>query len=208
MHPGLPRKRIARRARKPQVQAGSTGLPCAMVLRLIGALPGEPFRLPPSPQAKRSLRSGLAPDLGAPGPHHFAVRKTTSRQPAPRVHRNSAPRFVTTRNAPHAGAEWRDNTPNQNYDKQNYFCVRRLTGFWLICPPGNRLPISLSTPLSSPSSARGHDRRVFGDIMQAEDCGPESSWPGLVPAIHVGRHAWKRVAARVKPGHDGGERGA
>ena len=31
---------------------------------------------------------------------------------------------------------------------------------------------------------------------------------GLVPAIHVGRHMRKRVDARVKPGHDGGEQGA
>src|SRR6202008_201615 len=37
----LTQKKFAR-ARKPQVQAVTTGLPCAVVLRLIRALPGEP----------------------------------------------------------------------------------------------------------------------------------------------------------------------
>jgi hypothetical protein len=52
----LAQKKIAR-AREPQVQAVTTGLPCAMVLRLIRTLPGEPFRLPPSPA--RSLPASL-----------------------------------------------------------------------------------------------------------------------------------------------------
>ena len=34
LHPGLPRKTIAQRARKPRVQAVTTGLPCAMVYGL------------------------------------------------------------------------------------------------------------------------------------------------------------------------------
>src|SRR5271165_4117057 len=40
--PGAPAQRKFARAREPQVQAVTTGLPCAVVLRLIRALPGEP----------------------------------------------------------------------------------------------------------------------------------------------------------------------
>src|SRR5246127_3107879 len=40
--PGAPAQRKFARARKPQVQAVTTGLPCAVVLRLIRTLPGEP----------------------------------------------------------------------------------------------------------------------------------------------------------------------
>jgi hypothetical protein len=67
-------KKIAQRARDHRYRRRHSGLPCAMVLRLIGALLGEPSRLPPSPFAKLSAslktwRQGL----GAP-PHDFAVR--------------------------------------------------------------------------------------------------------------------------------------
>jgi hypothetical protein len=48
-------------AAEPQVRAGTTGLPCAMVLRLIRTLPGDQAFLPPS-SADRS--ADLAPALG------------------------------------------------------------------------------------------------------------------------------------------------
>jgi hypothetical protein len=40
--PGACAQKDCAKARRPQAQAVTTGLPCAMVLRLIGALPGEP----------------------------------------------------------------------------------------------------------------------------------------------------------------------
>src|SRR5262249_9156774 len=49
LHPGLPRKENLRERVNHRYGGDHTGPPCAMVLRLIGALPGEPFRLPPSP---------------------------------------------------------------------------------------------------------------------------------------------------------------
>jgi hypothetical protein len=52
-------------------------------LRLIRALLGEPFRLPPSSARCASIVANLAPDIGAPGPHDFAVRKSAARQSAP-----------------------------------------------------------------------------------------------------------------------------
>ena len=81
---GLTRNKELREARRPQVQAVTTGLPRAMVLRLIRALPGEPSRLPPSPREHRASQPGRAPrdlrktwrqGLGAPEPHDFAVRE-------------------------------------------------------------------------------------------------------------------------------------
>jgi hypothetical protein len=58
--PGAPAQKIFARARKPQVQAVTTGLPCAVVLRLIRALLGEPSRLPPSPPRSFSASLGLS----------------------------------------------------------------------------------------------------------------------------------------------------
>ena len=52
--------------------AGSTGIPCAMVLRLIRALPGDRAFLPPSSRGPSSAQLSLS--VGRPGPHAFAVR--------------------------------------------------------------------------------------------------------------------------------------
>src|SRR5215475_11911586 len=58
-------------AAEPQVQPDTSGLPCAMVLRLIRDLPGETglcCHRRPASSAK------LSTSIGAPGPHDFAVR--------------------------------------------------------------------------------------------------------------------------------------
>ncbi len=81
---GLTRKKELREARRPQVQAVTTGLPRAMVLRLIRALPGEPSRLPPSPPRSFQLRSDLAP-------RPWGARTTRFRRP-----RTSPPGAQTT----------------------------------------------------------------------------------------------------------------
>ena len=57
---------------------GSSGLPCAMVLRLIRALPGDRALLPPSP--RETSFAQLSASVGAPGPHDFAVRFSCVRQ--------------------------------------------------------------------------------------------------------------------------------
>ena len=63
--------------------AKSSGIPCAMVLRLIRDLPGEPGFL--APIIARLVTTRLGASVGAPGPHDFAVRFG-----AVRLRRNSA----------------------------------------------------------------------------------------------------------------------
>jgi hypothetical protein len=66
-------------AAEPQVQPDTSGLPCAMVLRLIRALPGE-TRLDCHRHwrdAEHHRRQGTC--IGAPGPHDFAVRRRRAR---------------------------------------------------------------------------------------------------------------------------------
>ena len=62
--------------RLPQVQPEQSGLPCAMVLRLIPCSSREPGFL--APVASRSFGS-LGTSVGVPGPHGFAVRACVSR---------------------------------------------------------------------------------------------------------------------------------
>ena len=83
-----------------------TGLPRAMVLRLIGALPGEPCRLPPSPRRCVGITADLRASLGAPGPHHFAVRNP--RRSSVSASASTAPRttFRDDAYAPYTGAGW------------------------------------------------------------------------------------------------------
>ncbi len=104
LQPGILAQKEIARARKPQVQAGTSGLPCAVVLRLICALPGEPSRLPPSPP--RSFSASLETwrqISGAPGPHDFVVRKGSPLvSQRPHVHRIPASRVVTTAIRPSA----------------------------------------------------------------------------------------------------------
>src|SRR5258708_14967277 len=53
---------------------GSSGLPCAMALRLIRDLPGDHAWLPPSPVRRETHLHDLGACIGAPEPHDFAVR--------------------------------------------------------------------------------------------------------------------------------------
>jgi hypothetical protein len=67
-------------AAEPQVQP-DTGLPCAMVLRLIRDLPGDRLSCPRS----APMRQRIAQDIstGMSGPHDFAVRFDASRLLSP-----------------------------------------------------------------------------------------------------------------------------
>ena len=97
-------KKICASARKPQVQAVTTGLPCAVVLRLIRTLLGEPFRLPPSSarceQHHRRFSAGLR---GARTTRLRRPHRCRSSVRHIRVHRIPASRLVTTAIRPSAG---------------------------------------------------------------------------------------------------------
>src|SRR5215813_2089083 len=80
--------------------ARSTGLPCAMVLRLIRGLPGEPGFLATVTRKMPKHLCGLSASVGAPGPHDFAVRDTNIRPLRYRVHRIPLPTFVTIAKRP------------------------------------------------------------------------------------------------------------
>jgi hypothetical protein len=80
--------------------AGSSGLPCAMVYRLIRALPGDHAWLPPSVVGLIET-SDFDACIGASGPHDFAVRMSSARLASLARPPHPAPRFVTIgRNAP------------------------------------------------------------------------------------------------------------
>ena len=154
MHPGRPRKMVARKARSPQVQAGSARPSLRSGFTAYGAL--SSVNLADCHRAPRCTLSivGLAPSL-------WGARTTRFRRPPQcrpssahiRVHRNSAPRFVTTRNAPHAGAERSDYTANPKLRKQEYFCAQGLTGR---CDPH---PTGKSPLFVVLANARTHNHR-------------------------------------------------
>jgi hypothetical protein len=62
--------------------AETSGIPCAMGLRLIRTLPGERAFLPPSPARREKRLRKLSASVAAPGPYDFAVREGLA--PAPR----------------------------------------------------------------------------------------------------------------------------
>jgi hypothetical protein len=61
-------------AAEPQVRAGTPGLPCAMVLRLIRVLPGETGLCCHRRRRDAKHHRQFSTCIGAPGPHDFAVR--------------------------------------------------------------------------------------------------------------------------------------
>jgi hypothetical protein len=77
-----------------------SGLPCAMVLRLIRDLPGDHAWLPPSPVRRLKRLHDLSACIGAPGPHDFAVRNHIARLVMCRVHRIPRSTSVTTAKRP------------------------------------------------------------------------------------------------------------
>ena len=63
-----------------QVRRRHPGLPCAMVLRLIRARPGETLLLCHHHPRSAFASHGLTTSIGAAGPHDFAVRLCAQRQ--------------------------------------------------------------------------------------------------------------------------------
>jgi hypothetical protein len=85
-------RRLRERALTTGERGNHSGLPCAVALRLIRTLLGEPFRLPPSSARCASIVANLAPDVGAPGPHDFAVRERAARRTASQRPPHPSPR--------------------------------------------------------------------------------------------------------------------
>jgi hypothetical protein len=84
--------------------AKSSGIPCAMVLRLIRALPGAPgFLATVTCDARASRKLGIS--VGMPGPHDFAVRNDISR-PRQRMR-------LTSSRPPHPRLTCRDDRPKR-----------------------------------------------------------------------------------------------
>jgi hypothetical protein len=116
-------KKICASAREPQVQTVTTGLPCAMAYGLYAlSSVNHPVCHRRRPRCA-SIAAGLAPDLGAPGPHDFTVRKIRrSSVGALRVHRIPASRLVTTAIRPSASeAGWREDTTDSTFLKTEIF---------------------------------------------------------------------------------------
>ena len=84
-----------KKARK-QVTTGTpkrSGIPCAMVLRLLRDLPGVPGLIAP---VAREWLHGLDPSVGGPGPHDLTVRAGALRLLAHRARpSHPAPRVMT-----------------------------------------------------------------------------------------------------------------
>jgi hypothetical protein len=80
-----------------QVQRRTSGLPCAVVLRLITRSPRRPALLPPS---LRKYSAKLDASIGASGPHDFAVRISHARQSQHLRPSHPTARFVTIASRP------------------------------------------------------------------------------------------------------------
>jgi hypothetical protein len=91
-----------------QVQRKHSGLPCAMALRLIRALPGESELLATIAPERRWPLKDLTPAIRASGPHDFAVREpahsSTRRLRPPQP----VPTSVTWPTSPLAGQDGRN----------------------------------------------------------------------------------------------------
>ena len=95
--------------------AVTTGVPCAMVLRLIRGLLGVPGLL--ASVARGLVTRELDPSVGGSGPHDFAVREDAfvgalSRVEHPHVHRSPLPTSVTTAIRP---SWWRRDDGSEPY---------------------------------------------------------------------------------------------
>src|SRR5580700_8217607 len=78
-------------------RAGSTGIPCAMVLRVIRALLGDHRLVATVTRKTREHLRDLSACFGAPEPHDFAVRfRLRSSTHSQSVHRVPLPTSVTT----------------------------------------------------------------------------------------------------------------
>ena len=125
--PGAPAQRKFARARKPQVQAVTTGLPCVVVYGLY-ALPGEPSRLPPSSARCLSIVANLsARPWGARTTRLRRPRACRSSIGTPRVHRIPLHVRDDRDTSLDSVAERGEQTPCSVKTNDKYFCAEDWT---------------------------------------------------------------------------------
>jgi hypothetical protein len=132
--------------------------------------------MPPSFALRLKGVAEFSACMGAPGPHDFAVRVCAARQPAHPRPPHSAPRFVTTRNAPHDGAEWKHLSTIPKKRKKNLIAWRLATRIGL-------------TRLTKLPASRNHVFRAFGMREPL-------SLPEVAPIRPTGK------MAEIEPTHD------
>jgi hypothetical protein len=122
-----PACRKERRRQSPQVWPRQPGPPCAIVDRLIRALPGDRLSCPRRPQCSSKHRE-LGASTGAPGPHDFAVRADRARPAQPSRPSQPASTFVTTRTSLVDEAGCTSIITISEKTKQEYFSREGWTG--------------------------------------------------------------------------------
>jgi hypothetical protein len=106
--------------------AGSTGLPCAMVLTAYIALsPGTGLSCPRHFRRYCSLRK-LSASVGAPGPHAFAVRFKRRSSCVAKASTASHPAFVTTRTPLLPRRDGANTTTDLGFGKSEIFLQKGL----------------------------------------------------------------------------------
>jgi hypothetical protein len=146
LHPGLSRRKKLRERENHRYRRRHSGLPCAAVLRLIGALLGEPSRLPPSPArcVERITRELGARSLGRQDHTTSPSAKAPLVSQRPCVHRIPASRVVTTAIRPlHRGGM------SFLYAKSKFLEIRIFLRAWIDsnsqAPPGGQItPVILA----------------------------------------------------------------
>ena len=113
----------------------------------------EGLRRASAPFVPHGLRelTGVGSILCPPCPQHPRRRC--------RVHRIPGPRSTRRTIAPHHGPGWRENALIPNFGKEEYFCIRGLTGFCgrrVFCPTGLIGRADLRCSSSPPASHRAH----------------------------------------------------
>jgi len=98
MHPGPPRKKNCASARRPQVQRDHSGPPCALVYGLYVLFSVNHCVCHRRPRvAFGAISENLAPNMGAPEPHDFAVRGQRRSSVSASTSTAFRSAFVTTR---------------------------------------------------------------------------------------------------------------
>ena len=129
LHPGPPRKKDCASARRPQVQRDHSGPPCAMVYGLYVLFSVNHCVCHRRPRvAFGAISENLAPNMGAPEPHDFAVRGQRRSSVSASTSTAFRSAFVTTR-TPLIGPECADHTMDFDFGKVECFSRAGLTRF-------------------------------------------------------------------------------
>jgi hypothetical protein len=145
------------RLRKGRVTTGTGGDTPAFPARwfdgLFRALLGEPCCIATVVVGKTfDPHENLAPSLGAPEPHDFAVREECRSSTGTLASIAFRSTFVTTRNAPHVGAEWKRLYAKSEIRKTEIFLPLTLDRFFARARTG-QISCNLSHSISPSCTA-------------------------------------------------------